>query len=107
MGAMLSGLCKHSVCAESYGPRKHASLAATPSWCKGCGVRTCFRGRYAVASTTRLHGPESMATQIPPLPPPIVSDEGPLQRVHFRLWQIVMTGVTILLTAWFFTLGVL
>ncbi len=48
-----------------------------------------------------------MPTEIPPLPPPTANEEGPLQRVHFRLWQIVMTGATILLTAWFFTLGVL
>jgi hypothetical protein len=48
---------------------------------------------------------EIMATVIPPQPPPTVSDESPLQRVHFRLWQIVLTAVTILLTGWFFTLG--
>jgi hypothetical protein len=46
-----------------------------------------------------------MATVIPPLPPPTVSDESPLQRVHFRLWQIVLTAVTIVVTGWFFTLG--
>ena len=48
---------------------------------------------------------EFMATVTPPLPPPTVSDEGPLQRVHFRLWQIVLTAFTILLTGWFFTMG--
>ena len=46
-----------------------------------------------------------MATVIPPLPPPTVSDDNPLQRIHFRLWQIVLTAGTILVTAWFFTLG--
>jgi hypothetical protein len=48
-----------------------------------------------------------MATVIPPLKPPALSDENPLQRVRFRLWQIVMTGFTLLLTAWFFTISVL
>jgi hypothetical protein len=46
-----------------------------------------------------------MSTVVPPLPPPTVSDESPLQRVHFRLWQIVLTAATILITAWFFTVG--
>ena len=46
-----------------------------------------------------------MATELPPLPPPTVSDEGPLQRIHFRLWQIVITAVTVFITGWFFTLG--
>jgi hypothetical protein len=46
-----------------------------------------------------------MPTVIPPLLPTTVSDEGPLQRVRFRLWQIVLTAITILTTAWFFTIG--
>ena len=46
-----------------------------------------------------------MATVLPPEPPATFSDEGPLQRVHFRLWQIVMMAVTVLLTGWFFSMG--
>ena len=46
-----------------------------------------------------------MATITPPPPPTVVGDEVPLRRVQFRLWQIVMTAVTILLTGWFFTIG--
>jgi hypothetical protein len=46
-----------------------------------------------------------MATVIPPERPPTISDDGPLKRVHFRLWQIVLTAGTILVTGWFFTLG--
>ena len=46
-----------------------------------------------------------MATVIPPLTPPTRSDDGPLKRVHFRLWQIALTAITVLLTAWFFTFG--
>jgi hypothetical protein len=48
-----------------------------------------------------------MPTEVPPVPPVTLSDEGPLRRVHFRLWQIVMTALTILGTAWCFTLGAL
>jgi hypothetical protein len=46
-----------------------------------------------------------MATVVPP-PAPTVSDEGPLQRVHFRLWQIVLAAVTVIVTGWFFTFHV-
>ena len=46
-----------------------------------------------------------MATVVPPVTPPTFSDESPLRRVHFRLWQIVLTAATIFLTAWFFTIG--
>jgi len=46
-----------------------------------------------------------MATVIPPLPQPTLSDENPLRRVHFRLWQIVIASVTVFVTGWFFTLG--
>jgi hypothetical protein len=45
----------------------------------------------------------------PPSPPePAIArfDEN-LRRVHFRLWQIVMTVLTIAITAWFVTLGLL
>lgn len=46
-----------------------------------------------------------MATVIPPAPLSTLSDEGPLQRVHFRLWQIALAAGTVLITGWFFTLG--
>lgn len=44
-------------------------------------------------------------------PPPVaplarLSDGRPLQRVHFRLWQILMTAVTILITGWLFTIHI-
>ena len=29
----------------------------------------------------------------------------PLRRVHFRLWQISLSGVTILITGWCYTYG--
>lgn len=51
------------------------------------------------------HNDGIMANAILPPQPAALGDEGPLQRVHFRLWQIVMTGGTILLTGWFFSLG--
>jgi hypothetical protein len=50
-----------------------------------------------------------MPQLVPPeAPPPVlvgVDDDGRLRRVHFRLWQIAMTAVTVLITAWFVTLG--
>ena len=44
----------------------------------------------------------------PPFVPPRVSvdDDQPLRRVHFRLWQISIMAVTVLLTAWSYTLHV-
>ncbi len=48
---------------------------------------------------------KTMAILNPPVPPPTTGDENPLQRVHFRLWQISLTAATILLTGWFFTIG--
>jgi len=36
-----------------------------------------------------------------------LADDGGLRRVHFRIWQWTMSLVTILATAWFFTLGVI
>ncbi|HWY86833.1 MAG TPA: hypothetical protein VNX28_08915 [Gemmataceae bacterium] len=62
----------------------------------------CFFGL-----ATLVHGYNNgfMATMVPPVPPPTLSDESPVQRVHFRLWQIVLTAITILVTGWFFTLG--
>ncbi len=44
----------------------------------------------------------------PPSPPEstlLTFDDG-LRRVHFRLWQILMAGITVVLTAWFMTFGV-
>lgn len=39
-------------------------------------------------------------------PPAVqVSDEYPFNRVRFRLWQIVVSAMTVLITVWFFTLG--
>lgn len=43
----------------------------------------------------------------PPEPPAAKSaDENPLYRIHFRLWQICMTAVTILVNGWLFTLSI-
>jgi hypothetical protein len=49
-----------------------------------------------------------MAFLTPPPPrfPVLVDDDG-LRRVHFRLWQILMTTLTVLSTAWFCTFGVI
>jgi len=41
------------------------------------------------------------------IPPPETSEtdeENPLRRVHFRLWQISMSAVTLLVTLWCFIL---
>jgi hypothetical protein len=46
-----------------------------------------------------------MANVILPPRPAALGDDDPLRRVHFRLWQIVITAGTIFLTGWFFTLG--
>ena len=47
-----------------------------------------------------------MSQLAPPRPPFIVAieDEG-LRRIHFRLWQVLMTGLTVLITTWFVTFG--
>lgn len=48
-----------------------------------------------------------MARLAPPSPPPRVGlgeDDG-LRRVHLRLWQLLLTALTVLVTAWFCTLG--
>lgn len=48
-----------------------------------------------------------MPDLLPPTPPVLLNDEdNPARRVHFRFWQVVVTLVTIVLTVWFFTLGV-
>jgi hypothetical protein len=43
----------------------------------------------------------------PPESPPhvTVDDDDRLRRVHFRLWQITMTAITVFLTAWVCTFG--
>ncbi len=48
-----------------------------------------------------------MAQLAPPEMPPrvTVADHDGLNRAHFRLWQIMVCTVTVLLTGWFFTLG--
>jgi hypothetical protein len=47
-----------------------------------------------------------MSQLAPPRPPILVTieDDG-LRRLHFRLWQIVVTGITVLVTTWFVTFG--
>jgi hypothetical protein len=48
-----------------------------------------------------------MANTAPPAPPPVsLNDDGPLNRVRFRIWQIMMTAVIVLITGWFFYLNV-
>ena len=47
--------------------------------------------------------------QLAPPPKPhriAVDDGGSLDRVRFRLWQILMTAVTVAMTGWFCTLGI-
>jgi hypothetical protein len=34
-----------------------------------------------------------------------VGDDDSLRRLQFRLWQLSMTALTVLVTAWFITLG--
>ena len=44
----------------------------------------------------------------PPLKPPTavsLDDGSPLWRVRFRIWQIGLTGATVFVTAWCYTLG--
>jgi hypothetical protein len=42
----------------------------------------------------------------PPLPPTVsVADDDRLKRLHFRLWQIVVSALTVVVTAWFCTFG--
>lgn len=42
----------------------------------------------------------------PPRPPRVALGENDgLRRVHYRLWQIVMSMLTVFVTAWFCTLG--
>lgn len=43
----------------------------------------------------------------PPSPPRVALGEGDdrLRRVRLRLWQLLMTALTVLVTGWFCTLG--
>jgi hypothetical protein len=43
---------------------------------------------------------------LPPLPKNLAEDEG-RRWMRLRLWQLWMTTLTVLVTAWFFTLGAL
>lgn len=47
-----------------------------------------------------------MAHPDPPVPPrrTPLSDDHPLRRVQFRLWQIVIAAVTIFVTCWTYTI---
>ena len=48
-----------------------------------------------------------MSLLAPPRPPVRVTvDDDHLRRLHFRLWQILMAAITVLLTTWFMTFGV-
>src|SRR5262245_31960962 len=49
----------------------------------------------------------SMPFLAPPPPPEaaIARFDENLRRVQFRLWQILMTAITVAITAWFVTLG--
>jgi hypothetical protein len=47
-----------------------------------------------------------MASIASPAPPSTgFSDDNPHQRINFRLWQITMSAITLLITIWFFTLN--
>ena len=48
-----------------------------------------------------------MAQLVPPDRPAarLTMDEGPLYRIQFRLWQISLSAVTILIAGWFWTMG--
>jgi hypothetical protein len=50
-----------------------------------------------------------MAHLAPPDTPPVVAvgDDDRLKRVRFRLWQLFLTALTVLITGWFCTLGAL
>ena len=37
----------------------------------------------------------------------VTSEDDGLRRLRFRIWQVSITAVTVLATAWFFTLGML
>jgi hypothetical protein len=43
----------------------------------------------------------------PPLPPKpfLLSEDDGLRRLNFRLWQILYTAITLVITLWFVTMG--
>ena len=47
-----------------------------------------------------------MSQLAPPPAPPAVALDGDdrLKRVHFRLWQLLLTALTILITGWFISI---
>ena len=48
-----------------------------------------------------------MAQVLPPPPPAVgVMEHDRLNRLQFRLWQITIAAVTLVLTGWFCTMGV-
>ncbi len=47
-----------------------------------------------------------MGNDTPSPVPPITNVDDPVRRVHFRLWQIVMTVFTVVICGWFFTIHV-
>lgn len=48
-----------------------------------------------------------MSQLAPPSPPPRVTtgEDDSLRRLQFRLWQVFILTITVLVTAWFCTLG--
>lgn len=48
-----------------------------------------------------------MAQLAPPPAPPVVAIDGDdrLKRIHFRLWQLLLTAITVLITGWFVSMG--
>lgn len=47
-----------------------------------------------------------MSQLAPPAPPRVaLADDDGLRRLRFRVWQIALSLLTVVLTVWFFTLG--
>jgi|SRR5262245_337551 len=63
--------------------------------------------REQALSFARNEGYDSaMASIASPAPPTTdFSGDNSRQRIHFRLWQITMSAITLLVTIWFFTLN--
>src|SRR5262249_4379343 len=58
--------------------------------------------------SSSIPGEMGMAQLIAPPPnPPYVAlaDDDELKRLHFHLWQLLLTALTVLVTTWFCTLG--